>query len=94
MSDIYDYEYDNRTWNEKYADDNTWQRDTGLIEIGGNPYYMWCNDCGKPVRVRSIEGRNVFDSYAYEICAECSSTRVRGVTEEEADEFGIDGDIR
>lgn len=32
MSDIYDYEYDDRTWAEKYRDDNTWQRDTGLVE--------------------------------------------------------------
>lgn len=93
MHDIYDYEYDDRTWMEKYHDDNTWQKDTGLVAFDGRPYWQWCMDCNKPVRVRQIEGRNVFDSYDYLICAECESLAVRVVTEEEAEEHNLEGDI-
>jgi hypothetical protein len=93
MSDIYDYEYDDRTWNEKYASDNTWQRDEGLVELDGRPYYMWCPDCSKPVRVREIRGSNVFDRYSYYLCAECGGHHLRQVTEKEADKYKIDGDI-
>jgi hypothetical protein len=94
MSDIYDYEYDDRTWAEKYRDDNTWQRDTGLVEYDGVPFYMWCQECNKPVRIHNIEGRNVFDSYIYEICAECNGTKLRQVTVEEAHEHNVQGDIQ
>lgn len=94
MTDIDDYEYDDRTWMEKYRDDNTWQRDEGLVEYDGRPFYMWCNDCGKPVRIRSIEGRTVWDSYIYELCAECGSKNLRQVTVEEAHEHNVQGDIQ
>lgn len=79
MSDHYDYDdyesdYDFRTWNEKYHDDNTWQKNRGTArDLQGDPYIYFCDVCQKEVQVNEIEGSNVFDRYSYVLCADCGA---------------------
>lgn len=91
MNDYYDEgcyqeEYDPRTYTQKVHDDNTWQKNRGVLEFDGRPHLMWCPDCNKVVKVESIEGSNVFDRYSYTICHECGchdNNGLRELTEED-----------
>ena len=91
MSYYEDYEgdYDFRTWNEKYHDDNTWQKNRGILEFDGEPFLMWCQKEGKVVQVENIEGSTVFDTYSYVICASCGAKedRLREPTNEELEAY-------
>lgn len=70
----YDPDYDFRTWNEKYHDDNTWQRERGIsLDPLDDPYLYYCDVCKAEVKVIEIEGSNVFDRYDYILCADCGA---------------------
>lgn len=89
--DYYDNynDYDPRTWNEKYHDDNTWRKDRGIFTIDGIPELFWCEEEKKVVEVRLIEGSTVFDRYEYFVCASCGvkENRLREPTDEELDMY-------
>ena len=82
-------DYDFRTYNEKVHDDNTWQKNRGILKFDGVPFLQWCPTCKKVVEVIDIEGSTVFDRYNYIVCAVCDTHENQGLrdpTEEELDE--------
>ena len=91
MDDIDDYLYDDRTWMQKYVDDNTYVKDAVLsVDLDGAALEYWCGDCKAIVYALCIEGRNVWDAYAYEVCKKCGSIDVRDVIPEDFE----DGNLR
>ena len=84
MDDIDDYLYDDRTWMQKYVDDNTYVKDAVVsVDLEGIALEYWCNDCKAIVHALCIDGKTVWDTYGYEVCEECGSIDVRDVVPED-----------
>jgi len=84
-----DSDYDMRTYNQKVRDDNTWQKDNGLLEFDGEPFLQWCEECKRVVTVREVEGSTVFDRYSYIYCNFCGvgEDQLRAPTNEELESY-------